>query len=79
MLGLKSLYLEAGSGAKHPVSESMIEAVSGAISVPLMVGGGIRTAEKVHAAVRAGADVVVVGNALEKDPGLIKEMKKACL
>ena len=76
MLGLKMIYLDAGSGAKNPVQESMIEAVSGAVSLPLIVGGGIRTPEKVAANLDAGADVVVVGNAVEKDPGLIREMAK---
>jgi len=77
MLGLKTIYLEAGSGAKNPVSESMIESVRGAISVPLIVGGGIRTPEKVAANFRAGADVVVVGNAVEREPGLIRELAAA--
>ncbi len=74
MLGLKTIYLEAGSGALNPVSESMIEAVSGTLSVPLIVGGGIRTPEKAAANFRAGADVIVVGNAFENDPGLIREL-----
>lgn len=77
MLGLKLIYLDAGSGAKNPVPESMIEAVSGAVSVPLIVGGGIRTPEKVAANLQAGADLVVVGNAIEKDPALIREMMEA--
>jgi putative glycerol-1-phosphate prenyltransferase len=77
MLGLKTIYLEAGSGATNPVSESMIEAVSKVLNVPLLVGGGIRTPEKAAANFRAGADVVVVGNALEKDPGLIRELAAA--
>jgi geranylgeranylglyceryl phosphate synthase family protein len=77
MLGLKLIYLDAGSGAKNPVPESMIEAVSGAVSVPLIVGGGIRTPEKVATNLRAGADLVVVGNAIEKDPVLIREMVAA--
>lgn len=77
MLGLKLLYLEAGSGAKNPVSESMIEAVSGAVGIPLITGGGIRTPEKVSANLKAGADLIVVGNAFEKDPGLIREMTAA--
>ena len=74
LLGLKMMYLDAGSGAKMPVSESMIEAVSGAVSVPLIVGGGIRTPEKVAANLRAGADLIVVGNIVEQDPGVIREM-----
>jgi phosphoglycerol geranylgeranyltransferase len=57
MLGLKMIYLDAGSGAKNPVPESMIEAVGGAVSVPLIVGGGIRTPGKSAANLRAGADL----------------------
>lgn len=77
MLGLKLMYLDAGSGAKDPVSTSMIDAVSTAINVPLIVGGGIRTPEKAYENVKAGADVIVVGNAIEKDPQLIIEMAAA--
>jgi phosphoglycerol geranylgeranyltransferase len=77
LLGLKIIYLDAGSGAQNPVSESMIEAVSGAVQVPLIVGGGIRTPEKVAANLKAGADMIVVGNAIEKDPVLIREMAAA--
>ena len=76
-LGLKLMYLDAGSGAINPVSESMIEAVSSCIQVPLIVGGGITTPEKAAANVRAGADVIVVGNAIEKDPQLIMDMSAA--
>jgi putative glycerol-1-phosphate prenyltransferase len=77
LLGLKTIYLDAGSGARNPVPESMIEAVRGAISVPLLVGGGIRTPEKVTANLRAGADLLVVGNAVEQDPGLLRELGAA--
>jgi putative glycerol-1-phosphate prenyltransferase len=77
MLGLKLMYMDAGSGAKNPISESMIESVSGAISCPLIVGGGIRTPEKALANIKAGADVVVVGNAIEKDPNLVLEIADA--
>lgn len=77
LLGLKIIYLDAGSGARTPVSESMIEAVSGAVEVPLIVGGGIRTPEKISANLRAGADLIVVGNAIEQDPALIREMTAA--
>jgi len=77
MLGLRLMYLDAGSGAKNPVSESMIESVSGALQVPLIVGGGIRTPEKALANIKAGADVIVVGNAIEKDPSLITEISEA--
>ncbi|HFA47561.1 MAG TPA: geranylgeranylglyceryl/heptaprenylglyceryl phosphate synthase [Bacteroidetes bacterium] len=77
MLGLRLLYMDAGSGAKTPISEEIIESVSGAVSVPLIVGGGIKTPEKAAANVAAGADIIVVGNAIEKDPGLVKEMAAA--
>ena len=77
MLGLKLIYMDAGSGAKNPVSESMIDVVSGGLSIPLIVGGGIRTPEKAFANAKAGADVIVVGNAIEKDPSLIIDMAQA--
>jgi putative glycerol-1-phosphate prenyltransferase len=75
LLGLKLIYLEAGSGALSPVPETMISAVSHVVPVPLLVGGGIRTPEQAAAAFRAGADLIVVGNALERDPALILKMR----
>ena len=77
MLGLKLIYMDAGSGASNPISSSMIESVSGAIDIPLIVGGGISTAEKARKNVEAGADIIVVGNAIEKDPKLIMEIAAA--
>ena len=74
MLGMKVIYLDAGSGAKRPVSLSMIAAVAGKVSVPLIVGGGIKSPEQAYADCKAGADLIVVGNAIEKDPGLIREI-----
>ncbi|MBK8698913.1 MAG: geranylgeranylglyceryl/heptaprenylglyceryl phosphate synthase [Saprospiraceae bacterium] len=74
MLGLKMLYLDAGSGAERPVSGAMIEAVSSATNIPLIVGGGIKTPEKVEENLKWGADIIVVGNAIEHHPELIKEM-----
>lgn len=74
MLGMKLLYLDAGSGARQPVSEAMIHAVWMHTNIPLIVGGGIRTPEKAYAAAAAGADMVVVGNALEKDISLLKDL-----
>ena len=74
MLGMKLIYMDAGSGARKPVTESMIEKVSGCISVPLIVGGGITHPEKAYLNCKAGADVIVVGNAIEKDEHLIMEM-----
>jgi len=72
MLGLKSFYLEAGSGASHSVEPGIIRAIRKNISLPLIVGGGIRSAESTEELFSAGADMLVVGNAVEKDPGLIK-------
>ncbi|MBL7697613.1 MAG: geranylgeranylglyceryl/heptaprenylglyceryl phosphate synthase [Chitinophagaceae bacterium] len=77
MLGMKLIYMDAGSGAKRPVHESLITAVAGNISVPLVVGGGITTPEKAYHNCRAGADVIVIGNAFEKDPELITDMAAA--
>ena len=77
LLGLKTIYMDAGSGAKNPVSADMISIVSRSIDIPLIVGGGMRTPQKVAENARAGADVIVVGNALEKDPNLIIEMSAA--
>ena len=77
MLGLRSMYLDAGSGALRPVPTELIAAVSGATSVPLIVGGGIRDPERARADVEAGADVVVVGNAIEGDPALVAELADA--
>lgn len=77
MLGLKTIYLDAGSGARNPVPEAMIEAVRGAVDVPLLVGGGIRTPEQVVANLHAGADLLVVGSAVEQDPGRVRELAAA--
>lgn len=77
MLGMKLIYLDAGSGAKHPVPTEMIAAVSSGVSIPLIVGGGILDPERAYADCKAGADLVVVGNAIEKDPVLIREIAAA--
>ncbi|MGC8864209.1 MAG: geranylgeranylglyceryl/heptaprenylglyceryl phosphate synthase [Bacteroidales bacterium] len=77
MLGLKLIYMDAGSGAPHPVNPEMIRGVKASVSIPLIVGGGINTPEKALAAAQAGADLLVIGNALEKDPALIHEIIKA--
>jgi len=65
MLGMKMVYLEAGSGAINPVPVEMISAVRKSIDLPLIVGGGFKTPEQASSAVKAGADFAVVGNALE--------------
>lgn len=77
MLGMKFMYLDAGSGAQNSVSPDMIRAVRESTEVPIIVGGGIRDAEKAQEMAEAGADVLVIGNATEKNPLLIKEIAAA--
>ena len=77
MLGMKIIYMDSGSGAKRPITESMIETVAANIAVPLIIGGGITDPEKAYLNCKAGADVIVVGNAIEKDENLIAEMAAA--
>lgn len=77
MLGFKLLYMDAGSGAKTPITESMITSVASQTSIPLVVGGGIKDPEKAYLNCKAGADMIVVGNAIEKDPALIREISSA--
>jgi putative glycerol-1-phosphate prenyltransferase len=77
MLGKKLIYMDAGSGAKKPITEEMISVVAKNIDVPLVVGGGIRDAEKAYLNCKAGADVIVVGNAIEKEPSLLEEIATA--
>lgn len=74
-MGMKMVYLEGGSGAKWSVPDEMVTAVSEYVSIPLIVGGGIRKPEEAHRKVKAGASFVVTGNVLEKqiDAGLIRE------
>ncbi|MBS1682354.1 MAG: geranylgeranylglyceryl/heptaprenylglyceryl phosphate synthase [Bacteroidetes bacterium] len=74
MLGLKIIYLDAGSGAEREVNQKMINAVRKSVEVPLIVGGGINTPQKAFRALEAGADLIVIGNALEKDPQLLTEI-----
>ena len=77
MLGLKLIFMDGGSGAKNPISEAMIKAVRKSVDVPLIIGGGIGSGEKAIANCRAGADIIVVGNAIEKDENLIGEIADA--
>ncbi len=77
MLGMKLIYMDAGSGARRPITEGMIESVARCITSPLIIGGGIIDPEKAYLNCKAGADVIVVGNAIEKDASLIKEMSDA--
>ena len=74
MLGLQLIYLDAGSGAEREISPKMISAVRKAVDTPLIIGGGINTSAKALAALEAGADMIVIGNALEKDPDMLIEI-----
>lgn len=77
LLGMKAIYLEAGSGAKRQVNAGLIKAVKQQITVPLFVGGGIDSYQKAKQAIDAGANYVVIGNALEKNLYLLPEIEKA--
>jgi phosphoglycerol geranylgeranyltransferase len=77
MQGKHVLYVDAGSGARQPISESMIRRIASNTDIPLIVGGGITDPEKAYLNCKAGADVIVVGNAIEKNPNLIKEIANA--
>ena len=74
MLGLKLTYLDAGSGAMNPVSPEMIAAVRQSVDTPIIVGGGINSIKKAKNALSAGADVIVVGNGIEENIDLLKEI-----
>lgn len=74
LLGLQYIYMDGGSGAMQPISADMIAAVREAVELPLIIGGGIDTTEKATAALEAGADVIVIGNHIEKNPGFLAEV-----
>jgi len=73
MLGLRLIFMDAGSGAKTPVPADMIRFVKDSIGVPLIVGGGLRTPEAAKESLQAGADIIVIGNRFEENPELIDE------
>lgn len=64
-MGFEFVYLEAGSGASEPVPEDLIKAVKGDVELPVIVGGGIKGGEDAAKVIRAGADVIVTGTAIE--------------
>jgi len=74
MLGLKCLYLEGGSGAKNIIPEKLIEGVKQNVSIPIIVGGGIRSAESLQTVFNAGADIAVVGTIIEENSTILDEM-----
>ncbi len=77
MLGLSTIYLDAGSGAQMAVPEKMISTVRKAVDCPLIVGGGINSGYKASIVLEAGADVIVVGNGIEKNQKLLIEVSDA--
>lgn len=74
LLGMKLIYLEAGSGALHPITKDIISSVKQELSIPLIVGGGIRSNEQLNNAYQAGADMVVIGTAFEEDESFFNEL-----
>jgi phosphoglycerol geranylgeranyltransferase len=77
VFGMKLVYLEAGSGAPRPVTAGMVSAVKNEIEIPLIVGGGIRTAEDAGNLAEAGADIVVTGTIVEKDASVLGDIVKS--
>ncbi len=73
-LGQKLIYADAGSGALHPISSAMIQALS-KVNSPLIIGGGLRSIESIQQAHRSGANLVVVGNKLEEDIDFLLDLK----
>lgn len=76
LLGMKLIYLEAGSGATHPVPKKVIQNVKNSLKIPLIVGGGIRSVSQLKETYEAGADLVVIGTAFEKDDSFFNELVK---
>jgi putative glycerol-1-phosphate prenyltransferase len=75
LMGMQCVFMDAGSGAKKPVSSLMIKIVSEHINVPLIIGGGIKSIEDVNYAYQSGADVVVIGNKIEEDIDFLLDLK----
>lgn len=75
-LGMSLIYLEAGSGAKHPLTNALIKAVKSELKIPLIIGGGLKTKSQIENAYSAGADLVVVGTAFEEDEGVFDKLRK---
>jgi len=75
-LGLQYIYIDAGSGAKNSINAKMIKSIKDQVSIPLFVGGGIKNQEQLEKAWDAGADIVVIGNALEQNNSLLQLLNK---
>ena len=76
MLGLKQLYLDAGSGAGSPVPPEMINEVRRNTDLPLIIGGGLKSSENIYAACKSGADMIVLGSIFESDGEKLPEYGK---
>lgn len=76
LLGMKLIYLEAGSGATHAIEPEIISKVKQELTIPLIVGGGIKSKTELESAYKAGANLVVIGTAFEKDESFFDELKK---
>lgn len=76
LLGMKLIYLEAGSGAKSAVNSKIISEVKAILNIPLIVGGGIRSKQQIESAYNSGADIVVIGTAFEENENFFEELKK---
>lgn len=76
LLGMKLMYLEAGSGASEPVSKAIISLVKQELQIPIIVGGGIRNKQKLENAYESGADLVVIGTAFEENDSFFEDIKK---
>ncbi len=76
-LGMKLIYLEAGSGAKEPVAKNVVKAVTETLDIPVIVGGGIRNAETASEKVKDGASIIVTGTVIEENSSLMSELADA--
>jgi len=76
MLGLQMIYLEAGSGAITPVPPNIISSVRENISIPIAVGGGLKDKKEIRKTFKAGADLIILGNGCEENPGLLADACK---
>ena len=77
LLGMKLIYLEAGSGATHAIGTEIISRVKEKLTIPLIVGGGIKSKTELELAYTAGADLVVIGTAFEEDELFFDDLKRA--
>jgi putative glycerol-1-phosphate prenyltransferase len=76
LLGMKMIYLEAGSGASEPVPAGLVKVVRENITIPLAVGGGLRNKKSIEETFNAGANLIILGNGCEKDPSLLADACK---